>query len=284
LSVYKPTPIGQNPRLPSLQRPKKRKEKTMRVTLLVLAGVALCAASAAAQSADEIVGKYLQAAGGMEKVQAIHSLRRVGKYVGGGGFEAAIVQENKRDHRVREEFVLQDLTGINAYDGTTGWKIEPWNGKKDAEALSEEESKSILEDSDFDGPLVDYRKKGNKVEYVGHDEVEGTDAHKLKVTLPNGTVFHYYLDTDSYMPIKIDTRRMIRGAEREYETIVGDYKQVAGWYLPYSFESNVKGSSDKSKIMYDTIEANVPIDDARFQKPATKGSAGSAAKAQGVRR
>jgi hypothetical protein len=250
---------------------------------MALVSAALFAAPAAAQSADEIVGKYLHAVGGMEKIQAVQSLRRVGKFVGGGGFEAAIVQENRRPNRVREEFVLQDLTGINAYDGTAGWKIEPWNGKKDAEALSEEETKSILEDSDFDGPLIDYRKKGNKIEYVGHDEVEGTDAYKLKVTLPNGTVFHYYLDADSQVPIKIETRRMIRGAEREYETIVGDYKQVAGWYLPYSFETNVKGSSDKSKVNYDTIEANVPIDDNRFQKPAAKGPAASTAKAQEVR-
>ena len=255
----------------------------MRRILFALAGVAFCVGSAAAQSADEVVSKYLHAIGGMEKIQAVHSLRRVGKFVGGGGFEAAIVQENKRPNRVREEFVLQDLTGINAYDGTTGWKIEPWDGKKDAESLSEEEAKSILEDSDFDGPLVDYRKKGNKVEYAGHDEVEGTDTYKLKVTLPNGTVQHYYVDADSYVPIKIDTRRMIRGGEREYETIVGDYKQVAGCYLPYSFETNVKGSSDKSKYIYDTIEANVPMDDTRFQRPAAKGPGGSAAKGQEVR-
>ena len=61
---------------------------------------------------------------------------------------------------------------------------------------------------------------------------------------------------------------MIRGAEREYETALGDYKEVAGWYLPFSFETNVKGSQDKSKIVYDKIEANVPIEDSRFGIPA----------------
>ena len=242
----------------------------MRLTLLALAGVAAFAAPAAAQSADEIVGKYLHAIGGMERIQAVQSLRRVGRYVGEGGFEAVVSQDNKRPAKVREEFVLQNLTGINAYDGSSGWKIEPWDGKKDPEPLGEEEMKSILEDSDFDGPLVDYRKKGNKVEYVGHDEVEGTDTYKLKVSLPNGTVLHYYMDTDSHVPIKIDIRRMIRGAEREYEMIVGDYKQVAGWYLPYSVETNLKGDPDRSKYLYDKIEANVPIDDGRFHKPAPK--------------
>jgi len=61
----------------------------------------------------------------------------------------------------------------------------------------------------------------------------------------------------------------VRGAEREYETTLGDYKEVAGWYLPYSFETNVKGSQDKSKIVYEKIDANVPIDDQRFEMPVT---------------
>jgi hypothetical protein len=127
--------------------------------------------------------------------------------------------------------------------------------------------KSIVEDSDFDGPLVNYQQKGNKVEFVGMDQVEGTDAFKLKLTLANGDVFYYYMDTDYYVPIKIDTKRMIRGAEREYETALGDYKEVAGWYLPHSFETNAKGSQDKQKIVFDKIEANAQIDDGRFHMP-----------------
>ena len=39
---------------------------------------------------------------------------------------------------------LGDLeTGVTAYDGHTGWKIEPWQGKKDPEALSEEELRDV---------------------------------------------------------------------------------------------------------------------------------------------
>ena len=239
----------------------------MRKLLLALVTLALFAAPSAAQTVDEIVAHYIKTIGGMEKIQAVSSLRRSGKFTGGGGFEAAVVQENKRGSRVREEFSLQGMTGINAYDGKTGWKIEPWGGKKDPEALGEGEMKSILEDSDFDGPLVNYRQKGNKVEFVGMDQVEGTDTFKLKVTVANGDVYFYYLDTDYYVPIKIDTKRMIRGAEREYETALADYKEVAGWYLPHSVETNAKGSQDKSKVVYEKIEANVAIDDGRFQMP-----------------
>jgi hypothetical protein len=235
----------------------------------MLAALLLLATPASSQTADEIVAHYLKTIGGMEKIQAVKTLRRTGKFTGGGGFEASVIEENKRQDKVRQEFSLQGFTGITAYDGKSGWRVAPWQGKKDPEPLGEEEMKQILEDSDFDGPLVDYRQKGNKIEFVGMDEVEGTDSFKLKVTLKNGDVRYYYMDTDYYVPIKIDTRRMVRGAEREYETVLGDYKEVAGWYLPHSVETNVKGSQDKQTVTYERIEANVAIDDSRFRQPVT---------------
>jgi len=245
----------------------------MRNAFLGLAGLAL-AASLSAQTADDIIAKYLKTVGGMDKIQAVQTLRRAGTFNGGGGFEAAVLQENKRPNKVREEFSLQGMTGVNAYDGKTGWKIEPWPGKKDAEALSEDEMKQIVEDADFDEPLVHYQQKGNKVEFVGMEQVEGTDTYKLKVTLTSGDVRYYYMDTDYYVPIKIEMKRMIRGAEQEFETSLGDYKEVAGWYLPYSVETRRKGSEDVQKITFEKIEANVPIDDGRFAKPEPKQPAG----------
>src|SRR6266404_759261 len=192
--------------------------------LVLIAIVTVCGFAASAQTTDEIVAHYVKAVGGMDKIQAVHSLRRSGKFIGGGGFEAVIMQENKRDASVREEFSLQGMTAINAFDGKTGWKVEPWAGKKDPEALGEEEMKSIVEDADFDGPLIDYKRKGNKVEFVGMDKFEGTDTYKL----------------------------------------------VNGWYLPFAVEVNTKGHQDKSKYVYDKIEANVTLDDSRFVMPVMK--------------
>jgi len=233
-------------------------------TVLLLGGVAI---SASAQTVDQVVNNYLKNVGGIDKIKSVNTLRRTGKFIGGGGFEATVLQENKRSNAVREEFGLLGMTAINAYDGKSGWKIIPWNGKKDAESLGEEEMKSILEDSDFDGPLVDYQAKGYKIESAGTDKFEGTDTINLKITKPNGDVYIYYLDAEFYIPIKIDTRRMVRGAEREYETVLGDYKQVAGWYLPFSIEISVKGNQNRQKTIYDSIEANVEIADKRFSMP-----------------
>ena len=243
------------------------------IRTLVIVSAALWAGPAAsvvsAQNPDSIINRFIQASGGLAKIQALQTLRRTGKYTGGGGFEAVVIQENKRPNSVREEFSLQGMTGINAYDGKDGWKIEPWQGKRDPESLGEDEMHGILDDADFDGPLVNYQAKGNKVEFQGTEQIEGSDAYKLKVTRPNGDVSFFYLDTEYYVPIRIDTQRMIRGAPQEFETSLGDYKQVNGVYLPFSSESGPKGSSstDRSKITYGKIEANVPLDDARFKRP-----------------
>ena len=239
----------------------------MRRIMVELGALLVLALPLQAQTAEEIVSKYIKTVGGMEKIQAAKTLRRSGKFIGGGGFEANLVQENKRPNYIREEFSMQGMTGINAYNGKTGWKVQPWSGKKDAETLGEEEMKQILEESDFDGPLVNYQQKGNKIEYVGMEPVEGTDAYKIKLTLANGDIRYYYMDTDYFVPIKIDVKRMVRGAEQEYETTLGDYKEVNGWYIPYSIETYVKGSPERAKVAYEKIETNVAIDDNRFTAP-----------------
>ena len=223
-------------------------------------------------TADDIVNRYIQRAGGLEKINAVTSLRRTGRYVGEGGFEAIFTQENVRPNRVREEFVLQGMTQVTAHDGTLGWKIDPFGGKKDAESLGEDELHGILLDADFDEPLVDYKRKGNKLEMVGMDQVEGTNVYKLRVTLPNGDVRHYYMDSESYVPIRMEERRLIRGAEQELETTIGDYKPVSGWWIPFSIVTQRKGDSSKGTITYEKIEANVKLDDRRFARPGAIGS------------
>jgi photosystem II stability/assembly factor-like uncharacterized protein len=244
----------------------------MRRSLLPLLAVTLfVSTSASGQTADEIIARYAQRIGGADRIRAVQSVRRSGKFYGGGGFEANVTNENKRPNKVREEFTFGGMTGINAYDGTGGWKIEPWAGKKDAEPLGEDETKGIIEDAEFDDPLFNYQQKGNKVELVGTDQVEGTDVYKLKVTLAgNGDVRTYYLDAESCVPIKYEVKRTVRGAERTFEVELGDYKEVQGVLFPFALAIGAKGSSsaDKAQYAWERISVNVNVDDRRFAKPA----------------
>ena len=238
----------------------------MRLSLLLMTALSFAAAPLRSQTADDIIARYIARVGGLEKLQSISTMRRTGKFIGGGGFEAAVVQENRRPNHVREEFALQGMTAITAWDGKEGWKINPFGGKKDAEALSEDDMHSILLDADFDEPLIGYRAKGNKVQLVGTDQVEGTDVYKLRVALPNGDTRLYYMDADSGVPIRMEETRIVRGAEQEFEATLGDYKPVNGWLVPFSIESGPKGQ-DKTTVHYEKIEANVKLDDRRFARP-----------------
>ncbi len=225
--------------------------------------------SALAQTADELVAKNIQARGGLEKIKAVNTVRMRGKLLT-GGFEAAVEQDNKRPNLVRQEFSLQGMTAVQAYDGTTGWQIQPFSGRRDPEIMGQEDMKDILEAADFEGPLVDAAQKGNKIEYLGTEDVDGGDAYKLKVTEKSGDIRYCYLDPDSYMEIKEEIHQLIRGAMRESEVEYGSYKQVAGVFYPFSLVRGSKGSTERDKISISEIEVNVPIDNSRFSMPASK--------------
>lgn len=221
-----------------------------------------------AQTADELVAKNLEAKGGLEKIRALKSLRMTASF-DSGGFKAEVGQETKRPNLIRQTFSVQGMTQVEAYDGSTGWQINPFGGRKDPEMVGDEELRSLSEDADFDGPLVDAQAKGNKIEYLGHDQVDGDDVYKLKVTLKNGDIFYYSLDPDTYIEIQIEKQRFVRGAVRETTTLLGSYKPVNGVMFPFSIVSGPKNNPEAGgKITVQKIEANVNIDDKAFKMPA----------------
>ena len=151
-----------------------------------------------AQTVDEIIAKNVKARGGAEKLKSVQTLRTTETF-SQGSLRAEYKQENKRPGKVREEFVLQGMAQVQAYDGKEGWQISPFGGRKDPELMSEDDTKSLVVDADIDGPLVDYKEKGHRAELVGHDSMEGTDCYKIKLSMKNGDIRYYYLDTDSFL-------------------------------------------------------------------------------------
>jgi hypothetical protein len=219
---------------------------------------------------DALVAKNIEAKGGIDALRAVQSLRLKGKMlVNEGQIEFAYTQTKKRPGRVRVEATLQGMTLVQAYDGTEGWKISPFGGRKDPEKMSVDDAKSLVEDAEIDGPLVDWEAKGSTVEYLGPEDVDGTLAHKLKVVRKNGDVSYVYLDPDAFLEIRILTQRLEQGAQVEVETDLGDYEKVAGVFFPFSIEAGPKGATDKQKIVLEKAEANIPVDDAEFKFPTT---------------
>jgi outer membrane lipoprotein-sorting protein len=235
---------------------------------LVLGAAALLCPPAQAQTVDELVKKHVDARGGMDKLKAIQSMRITGKMTTGPGIEIPAVLEFKRPNRFRMEITVQGMTGIQAYDGKTGWSLMPFGGRKDPQPMSPDELKDAEEQADMDGSLVDYQAKGHKVELVGKEKAEGADAYKLKITLKNGDVRYVFLDAEYHLEIRGEARRMIRGSEMETETTYSDFKDVGGVVFPHAIEGGAKGTPQRQRIVAEKIELNVPVDESRFQMPA----------------
>ncbi|MGC9948948.1 MAG: hypothetical protein ABSF64_21480 [Bryobacteraceae bacterium] len=237
------------------------------------AGFACAAALLSAQTAEDLVNKNVTAHGGIEKLKAIHSLRMTGK-MQQGSFAIQVGMDTMAPNLLRQTFTLMGMTGIEAYDGASGWRVMPFSGRKDPEMLGEDDLRGLQDQSDFYGHLVDYKDKGNTIEYLGHDTVDGDDAYRLKVTLKNGDIVYYYLDPETFLEIRVESVQFIHGSVRESFSEMGSFKLVNGIYFPFAMEQgSPRSPGETSKLTIDKIEANVAMDPAEFKMPAVPSAA-----------
>ncbi|MEO7477842.1 MAG: hypothetical protein ABIT64_01250 [Lysobacteraceae bacterium] len=232
---------------------------TLRACIL-LAGLIGFSAAASAITADELIAKNLAARGGADKLAALTSMHTVGKYRLGGGLEAKTETSQLAPDKIRFSFTLQGLTAVQAWDGKDGWAIRPFQGRKDPQKTSLDDNKQLIDSADIAGPLSDYKAKGNKVEYLGTEDIDGTDAHKLRVTFKNGDSRVIYLDPDQFLEIRIVDHTIVRGQEQVQTTDLGEYEKVDGVYFPF----------EQGQVQIETAEVNKPIDPSLFSFPAAK--------------
>jgi outer membrane lipoprotein-sorting protein len=238
----------------------------LRTSALVAVLAIAFASTSVAESVDEVLAKYYKARGGLDKIASVQTMRMTAKAFA-QGMEAPVTIYMKRPNMMRTEFTVQGMTGIQAYDGTHGWMVMPFMGKKDPEQLSADDVKEVQEQADIDGPLVNYKEKGNTVELVGKESVEGTDAYKLKVTLKDGSVRYVYLDAEEYLEIRTEGKRNARGRDIEFVSSASDYKTVEGLMIPFAMEVAVKGTPQKQRLVIEKVELNVPLADSLFLMP-----------------
>lgn len=248
-------------------------ESPVHRTLLALFLLGALAPPVSAVTVDELVTKNIEARGGLDAIHAIRSLKSTGTMnfsQGDFSLDLGFVTMNERDAKVRTEASLQGLTQVMAFDGKDAWRIDPFQGRRDPERLSDEDKKGMELQADIDGPLVDWKAKGHKVEYLGTEDMDGTEAHKLKITLKNGDIQYRFLDPEYFLEILIVDQVKRRGVESESETELGNYEKVAGVYFPFAIESGPKGGQRGQKITIEKIDANVDLDDSAFAFPQAK--------------
>src|SRR6266852_4756475 len=237
--------------------------------LLYIALLLLLPQAAAAQTAEEIVKKVLDARGGVEKIKAVQSERIRGHVSFSQGMEGTFVVELKRPLKMHVEISVEGQKIIRVYDGkSSGWMINPFAENKDVEPLPPEELKNISDESDFDGPLVDYQAKDNQIELVGKEKLDDKPVYRLKLTNKNGDVRSYFIDASSFLLLKWEGIRKTGDQEVPWESFFSDFREIQGLKFPFRVDQGSPGTEIKQTLNAEKIEINPRIDDSRFGKPA----------------
>jgi len=235
---------------------------------IVLTGIfmlALCALAFSQETVDDIIKKNIEARGGYDKLKAVNTVKMIGKQmVQGLEIPFSIIQ--KRPNFIRVEASLQGQTMVQAYDGQNSWWTNPFMGLPDPQKMPEDQAKSIVEQADMDGHLVDHKEKGHTVELIGKENMEGTEVFKVKVVLKNGDVRYDLIDAEHFLEIKTIAKIDRQGTQIEAETSISDYKEVNGLMVGTAMETKVSGQT-VSQIVIDVIEMNVEVDDSIFKMP-----------------
>jgi len=281
-----------------------RKPFPLFLTLSLLSILPLTTAQAqtASLTAPQIVEKNIAARGGLQAWRGLQTMTWTGKMDAGGGDSAARSRRAalapssstnhavmnapegkteqvqlpftlymKRGRKSRIELEFAGKKPVQVYDGTNGWKYRPFLNREDVEPFTNDELKSEAQKSDLDGPLVDYAAKGTKVESAGVEKVEGHDCYKLKLTLKSGDVQYVWIDTQSFLDVKVSgTPRRMDGRMHNVYIYQRDFKTVQGLVLPQVLETAVDGYRDTHKMVIESLVINPKLDDSLFKKPQSK--------------
>ena len=241
------------------------------MVLFVAAGL-VWEPAASAQTAEEIVARTLEARGGLARVKAVQAERISGSISFGAEASGPFVVELARPGKMHMELTLPAGQIVRVYDGGGhGWVINPFNENKGVQAMTAEDIQNIGEESDFDGPFVDYKQKGNTVEYTGKETVDGKPAFGLKLTMKNGAVRNYDVDASSYLLLKWKGTRRQDDEDVPVESTFKDYRDVHGMKFAFEIDSGAPGGPSLQKIVVEKIEIDPKIDNSRFAKPLAPG-------------
>jgi outer membrane lipoprotein-sorting protein len=237
-----------------------------RAALVVV--LSLLATAAGAQTVDEVVAKNLQSKGGAEKWKTVTSVKMTGT-IQAQGQDMPLTVYARRPNNTRQEIQVNGQTLVQAFDGTRAWIINPMLGAKVPQEMPPEISSMMANSSDFEGPLVNYKEKGNTVELIGREKLDAGEAYHLKVTHKGGQAQHYYLDVNSGVELK-KTEEVAVGAggvKQTLETRMSDYRAVDGVQMAHTVNQMIDGKP-VATISLKSVELNAAVDPSLFSMPA----------------
>jgi outer membrane lipoprotein-sorting protein len=223
-----------------------------------------------AQTIDEIIPKYHESMGGLDKLNALSSIKFSGMMPTPMG-NLTLVIYKKSPNLTRTEIDLQGQLMVQAYDGETAWGINPMMGSNEPQKLEGAMAKSIVDQSEFEDPFIDYAAKGHEVSLEGDEIIEGVDCYKIKLVLNKNNEEDertqvYFLDKELFLPLLVKTQTN----DMEVDTYMSDYQEVEGGLI-MAFNIEVRITGQPSQIIsIDSVEVNRDMDDDLFRFPVSE--------------
>ncbi|MFV1987109.1 MAG: outer membrane lipoprotein carrier protein LolA [Gemmatimonadota bacterium] len=246
----------------SALRPMSRPRPAARA-LCVAAALISFAAPVSAQSVEDVLARHFEALGGVEAWQSMKTTRSIGTLtLMGGAAQGEITSTAMRPAMLRADIVVQGQTVIQAFDGETGWLVNPFAGSATPQPADAATTAAMIEQADIDGPLIGWKEDGHTIELAGTETVDGVEAYRLEVTLRTGAASTYFIDASSYLVIRVQADRDLTGPTT---TDMSDYRDVSGLMMPFAV-SSTSAQGDQS-VVWQTIEVDVDLDESSFTMP-----------------
>jgi hypothetical protein len=221
--------------------------------------------SVKAQTADDIVHKWLDAMGGrdkLSKIQTLYAENDVTIMNNPGTSKTYAI--NGKGFKSETDFGGQKI--IDCYTVNGGWNINPLAGQPTAAAMPASQVKFGQLSLQLAGPLFDYAAKGNKVELQGKGDVNGSSAYKIMLTTADSIPILFYIGDKTYYILKETMKTSAGGQDLEISTIQSDYRKTQdGYVMSYSQEINAGGLV--ITIVSKKIEINQEIPATIFEMP-----------------
>jgi len=212
---------------------------------------------------DELLDKHFKAIG-QDKLAKVQTMKMTGK-VFQMGMEMTMNIIKKRPNLSRTEVEVQGTKIVYAIDGQNGWMIMPFTGSSDPQDMPADQLNSAKKE-DMDGPFFNWKEKGNKLELMGKEDMEGTPVYNIKITSKDSTVANYYMDAAKFVILKMKAKVMSQGQMADVETKFSDFRESNGIQNAFKIETMANGQAG-AQITFDTVEFDVPVDNAIFKKP-----------------
>lgn len=227
--------------------------------------------TAQAQTADEIINKYIEAMGGKEKLNSIKSLYMEGTSVMQNGAEVTQRTWKVNGLLYRQETESSMFKMVVLVTDKAGWRQNPRNGGN-FEPMTAEMLSNMQNQMDCAGPLVDYAAKGHTVELLGKEDVEEVECWKIKLTLKSGQDLTFFFDPTTNYILRMSSKGGFGGGGRsggqgggdvERKIDYSDYKKTDdGFVFPFKISPVGMGGG----IFFEKIEVNKTVD-SKLYKP-----------------